>query len=118
MSPVARICLDCPRLAEPGHKRCARHQRSFQVRRLAARVRYAGDWRRRRRYWEPLVATGTVRCARGPACLFAEWVNGELVGGLIDPAEWDLGHPDDSSVGGPEHRRCNRGQPSRRKGRQ
>ena len=78
-----------------------------------ARALYATPLhRRRRRLLEPVVATGTVRCARGAHCLRAEWVDGELVGGLILPGEpWHLGHPDDESVGGPEHRRCNVGAP-------
>jgi hypothetical protein len=54
-----------------------------------------------------------VRCARGAACRFAE---GGL-GGLIRPGQaWDLGHADGESVGGPEHRECNRGAPQRLKG--
>ena len=50
-----------------------------------------------------------VRCARGAACKFAE----DGAGGLIRPGQlWDLGHADGESVGGPEHRECNRGAPS------
>jgi hypothetical protein len=65
-----------------------------------------------------MVAAGLVRCARGAACRRAEWIDGELVGGLIDPGEsWHLGHPDGESVGGPEHVRCNTGAPSRLRGR-
>jgi len=38
------------------------------------------------------------------------------VGGLIAPdARWDLGHADGESVGGPEHRMCNRSAPQRLK---
>jgi hypothetical protein len=67
-----------------------------------------------RRRWSAAVASGWVRCARGAACRRAEWVDGELVGGLILPRErWHLGHPDGESVGGPEHVRCNTGAPSR-----
>ena len=69
-----------------------------------------------RKGWEPVVAGGLVRCARGGACKFAEWVDGELLGGFIR-GPWDLGHRDEESVGGPEHRECNRGAPSRLKGR-
>jgi hypothetical protein len=84
-----------------------------------ARVLYASPQHRgRRRSLEPVVATGTVRCARGAACLRADLVDGELVGGFIRPGEpWHLGHPDGESVGGPEHRRCNVGAPQRRRGR-
>lgn len=58
----------------------------------------------------PVVASGTVRCARGAACRFAEFVDGRLVGGFIEAgSDWDLGHPDGVSVGGPEHAVCNRG---------
>jgi hypothetical protein len=67
-----------------------------------------------RRRWEPIVLTGTVRCARGAACKHAETVDGRLVGGLIRPGErWHLGHADEESVGGPEHVKCNTGAPSR-----
>jgi hypothetical protein len=81
--------------------------------------RYANqEHRGRRRRLEPLVSTGTVRCAAGACCEYAEVVDGELVGGLIHAGEqWHLGHPDDESVGGPEHVRCNSGRPQRRRGR-
>lgn len=49
-----------------------------------------------RKQWAPVVATGTVKCAR---C------------GLPIPADapWDLGHNDDRTQWtGPEHARCNR----------
>jgi hypothetical protein len=74
-------------------------------------VLYASPQHRGRpRALEPVVATRTVRCARGTACLRAELVDGVPVGGLILPGEpWQLGHPDGESVGGPEHRRCNVG---------
>lgn len=65
----------------------------------------------------PLVASGLVRCARGAACRRREFVDGELVGGLILAGEqWHLGHPDGESVGGPEHVACNTGAPSRLRG--
>lgn len=63
--------------------------------------------------WEPAVATGTVRCARGADCKF-----GALgLGGFIRPGEaWDLGHRDDdrSRYAGPEHAACNRATAARR----
>jgi hypothetical protein len=65
----------------------------------------------------PLVATGQVRCARGSECKWAEWVDGERIGGFIRPGQaWDLGHPDGESPGGPEHAACNRAAPSRMRG--
>lgn len=77
------------------------------------RVKY-GQQQRRREAWRLRVASGLVRCARGAACRFAEGG----VAGLIRPGQlWDLGHPDGESVGGPEHRACNRGAPQRLKAR-
>ena len=67
-----------------------------------------------RRMLAPVVASGSIRCARGAACRRREEVDGEFVGGLIRAGErWDLGHPDGESPGGPEHASCNRGAPSR-----
>jgi hypothetical protein len=57
---------------------------------------------------------GLARCARGSHCKHAEVVDGELVGGVIR-GEFDLGHFDGESVGGPEHRECNRAAPMRRR---
>jgi hypothetical protein len=65
----------------------------------------------KRQRLKPLVASGTVRCARGPECIYAELVNGQLVGGLIKRGQpWDLGHVDGDRrrYSGPEHRECNR----------
>src|SRR5262249_50697483 len=62
--------------------------------------------------WMPLVAAGSVRCARGAACRVA--VDG--IGGFILPCQrWGLGHAEGESAGGPEHEVCNRGAPSRRR---
>lgn len=81
------------------------------------RRKYANPQHRgARRRWEPIVATGTVRCRRGSGCRFAEWVDGELVGGVIEPGTpWHLGHPDGEGqpVVSPEHRICNVGSTSR-----
>ena len=64
--------------------------------------------------WAPAVASGMVRCHRGAACRRAEWVDGVLTGGIIEPGEpWHLGHADGEALGGPEHRACNTGAPSR-----
>lgn len=116
-----RFCHGCGReyVARAAHQRfcsegCERVGNAGKARALYATPLH----RRRRRLLEPVVATGTVRCARGAHCLRAEWVDGELVGGLILPGEpWQLGHPDEESAGGPEHRRCNVGAPQRRRGR-
>lgn len=71
--------------------------------------KYEGAHRRDRERLEPIVCGGTVRCARGGVCQYAERVNGVMVGGLIHAGEaWDLGHADGESIGGPEHAVCNR----------
>ena len=72
---------------------------------------YDSEHRRLRKSWEPRVAGGRVRCARGADCECAEVVAGVRVGGLIRPGDlWDLGHDDldRSRYVGPEHARCNR----------
>jgi hypothetical protein len=67
---------------------------------------YGRDHQVERAGWEPVVATGTVRCAKGSDCQYA--VNG--VAGLIGSDEpWDLGHtPDRTGYLGPMHTICNR----------
>ena len=94
---------------------CSRHRRIARVRNER---KYASpEHRGTRRALAPVVASGKVRCARGPACRRAEIVDGERVGGFILPGEsWHLGHPDGESVGGPEHVKCNTGAPSRLRG--
>ncbi len=73
------------------------------------RLRYNAEWRRRRLQASALVATGSIRCARGMWCNYAEKVGDQMVGGFIHPGEsWDLGHADGQSIGGPEHASCNR----------
>lgn len=69
-----------------------------------------------RRRWVPIVATGMVRCRRGPHCGRAVLVDGEFLGGFIEPTEaWHLGHTDSETPWGPapEHVACNVGAPSR-----
>ena len=78
------------------------------------RKRYGGGHQRLRRALGPIVASGTVRCARGADCKFADGG----VGGFIHPGEeWDLGHDDYNSgrYSGPEHAVCNRATFSRRR---
>jgi hypothetical protein len=88
-------------------------QRCCDLARKPVDRKYARPERRgTRRRLAPVVATGRVRCARGAACKFREYVDGELVGGYIR-GPWDLGHADGESVGGPEHVACNKGAPSR-----
>ena len=85
------------------------------ARRARDRALYANPVHRsRRERFAVLVGQGWVRCARGAACKRSELVDGERVGGLIDPLEpWHLGHADGESVGGPEHVSCNTGAPMR-----
>ena len=90
--------------------RCKSLMRLRDDRRKYANTAHRGA----RARWVPLVASGMVRCARGGACRRSELVDGELLGGLIEPTErWHLGHPDGESTGGPEHVRCNVGAPQR-----
>ncbi|MFI7203312.1 hypothetical protein [Micromonospora aurantiaca (nom. illeg.)] len=65
---------------------------------------YGWQHQKLRARWKPIVATGTVPCAR--------------CGQLIPPgAPWDLGHDDHDRrrYSGPEHRRCNRATAGRSK---
>lgn len=83
------------------------------------RVKYR-DQQRRRNVWRARVATGQVRCRRGASCRFAEWVDGELVGGLIQVGQkWHLGHFDGEGLPltAPEHAVCNTSAPQRLKAR-
>jgi hypothetical protein len=83
---------------------------------------YGKTHQQRRDHWKLHVATGTVRCGRGSNCRHAELIDGQLIGGLIQPDDaWDLGHDDHdrSRYIGPEHADCNRAtrahQPPRRR---
>ena len=112
----------CERCGRPFVPRALNQRFCSKGCRYAARrypsQRYDGLHKRRRAIAAELVAEGDVRCARGAGCRFAELVDGVLVGGLILPWQrWDLGHPDGQSVGGPEHRECNRATAGRRRGR-
>jgi hypothetical protein len=109
-----RVCArpGCGVLFQPAvanHVFCSAVCREL-ARRPLERELYA-DQKRSRAAWVGMVASGGVRCARRAYCRFAD--EGGL-GGFIRPGQlWDLGHPDAESVGGPEHRECNRSGPSR-----
>ena len=77
-------------------------------------ARYRWNHKKLRAALVPLVQTGTVRCARGAECRYADGDQG----GFIHPGEaWDLGHDDlyPHLHSGPEHVVCNRGAPNRLK---
>lgn len=81
-----------------------------QVRVGIDRRRYANPQHRgARKRWVPVVATGRVRCRRGSSCKFAEFIDGQFVGGLIPPGRFHLGHFDGEGdpVTAPEHVECN-----------
>jgi hypothetical protein len=65
---------------------------------------YGSEHKKERKRWVPLVATGTVTCARCNELIAAD-------------ALWDLGHVDGdkSRYQGPEHRRCNRATAGRKR---
>lgn len=70
--------------------------------------------KKERERWKPAIARGEVQCARLD-CVVSRERNGDRT---IRPTdEWDLGHDDHdrTQYQGPEHRRCNRGAPSRRR---
>jgi len=110
-----RTCVYCGRRyeARADNQRFCSQRCKDRAKPAAVKAKYAQPSHRLgRRGWNPLVASGRVRCARGAACREAEWVDGELVGGIIR-GPWDLGHPAGESRGGPECRACNRAAPSR-----
>ena len=65
---------------------------------------YGAAHDRLRKRWKPIVDAGEAICARCHQPIFPG-------------TPWDLGHDDKDrgKYNGPEHRRCNRGEPSRRK---
>ena len=110
-----RICAFCrmPYQARAENQRYCSKRCKGRAKPAAMSAKYARPSHRLgRKALKPAVATGLVRCARGEACKFREWVDGELVGGFIRRA---LGsRPPRRRVGGrPEHRECNRAAPSR-----
>ena len=114
-----RICVYCGRAyeARADNQRFCSQRCKDRAKPAAVKAKYSRPSHRLgRRAWAYAVASGRVRCARGEACKFAEWVDGELIGGFIR-GRWDLGHPDGESAGGPEHAACNRAAPSRLKAR-
>ena len=115
MASAPRYCDLCGEQFMPAvwHQRFCSALCSERARSPVERLKYRGQ-QERRRAWVARVATGTVRCARGAACRFGD---GELGGLIAANALWDLGHPDGESVGGPEHRECNRSAPQRLKAR-
>jgi hypothetical protein len=112
-----RECARCRREFEAlsaNQKFCSRRCKELARPRHEIAKYARPEHRGTRKRLAPLAGVGLFRCARGPACKHAEFVDGELVGGLIRPGQlWDLGHADGESVGGVEHRECNRAAPSR-----
>jgi hypothetical protein len=113
--PEERECATCGRVfmaRQESHRFCSAWCRRRTPKPAAAQALWKLKYGRpehkaRRRSWKPVVATGTVRCARGGECVFA--LDG--LGGFIRPWEpWDLGHVDGDPTrySGPEHRVCNR----------
>lgn len=92
-----RVCAEpgCPTLTTS--TRCPSHTRAKDKARGTRQERgYGAEHKAERKRWEPIVATGGVRCWRCEV--------------LLDPKlPWDLGHKDDrSGYAGPECVRCNR----------
>jgi hypothetical protein len=103
MSGPARQCLDCGSIGTWGRSgRCddcaetrSRRKEADPRRRAIKRTRYDNAHRRLRDEWKPIVATGSVNCAR---C-------GEPIVPHRGQA-WDLDHTPGGSL--PSHARCNR----------
>jgi hypothetical protein len=105
-----RYCDPCRQELRRGsvsHLNPAAAQRKLQRDRIRAATfsrGYGNEHQKLRKRWTPKVERGDVNCAR--------------CGKPIDPGSpWDLGHDDQdrSRYSGPEHRRCNRGAPSRKR---
>jgi hypothetical protein len=109
---ILHTCTVCGALSD--ENRCDQHR--ADERPSTAERGYGRAHQRLRKTWEPKVAAGGVRCARGADCRYAE----DGLGGVIHPgAEWDLGHDDHdrNRYTGPEHSACNRATKSRGRGR-
>lgn len=126
--PEQRECRACGRAfiaRVPQQRFCSQFCRRRMPRSESAearhRVVYDSNHHRRRKAAEQAVASGGVRCARGAACVYAEEIDGVLVGGIIHPGQpFDLGHVDGDPLryAGPEHRRCNRRTSAHKKARE
>lgn len=96
-----RPCLDCHVLvARPRCRTCQRAYDNATGRNhygVSSSARgYGADHQAERARWAPVVAEGTVSCARCDETIKAS-------------DRWDLGHTEDrSGWTGPEHARCNR----------
>ena len=103
MARAKRICPKpgCPHVAVGRY--CPQHNREYESKRGTSTARgYDQAHRARRAAWAPHVSRGLVTC----------WRCGQPIEA---GAPWDLGHDDHdrTKYTGPEHRRCNRGEPSR-----
>ena len=81
-----RVCVYCgrPYEARAENQRVCSQRCKDRAKPAAVKAKYARPSHRLgRRAWAHAVASGLVRCARGRACKWAEWVDGELVGGII-----------------------------------
>ena len=102
---TSNTCTVCKRLVPYGRSRCEAHKRTRRHALSASARGYDAAHRAARQEWGVRIAQGGVRCIR-LAC-----------GQPILPGDlWDLGHPSwhNGYRYGPEHRKCNRGAPTRR----
>jgi hypothetical protein len=92
------VCTEhgCPVIVDRSG-RCPAHARAKSRTRGSRQDRgYDREHDRQRARWAPVVARGTVTCAKCSRLIEAG-------------QEWDLGHTDDRTTWtGPEHQRCNR----------
>lgn len=100
-----RECLDCRRLIDASQSRCPTCQGTRDATRGTTTQRgYDAQHQTERAQWKPYVDEGGIACRR--------------CGQPIKPGtSWDLGHPDAECPApkAPEHARCNRGAPGRRR---